>query len=356
MRRDLVTSLLAVVAITVVFGLAYPARRHRHLAGRLPRARQRLADRARRQASLGSRPVLGRRQGLSTRPYPALLPAAALDRHRATTRPRRPSPTSGPTARTRATTFAAQRSRGYLRARAALRPRPDARAGVPVDAVTSSASGVDPHISQANAAIQAHRIAAVRRLPLARVQQLIADNTDGRSLGVLGEPGRQRPRAQPRPRPGSLPMTAPQSPSTAAHPSSAARRSLMDRSILVPAVIDSLRKLDPRVQVRNPVMFVVEIGARDHHGRLADPALRRRPLGGGQRAGLVHVHGHGLAVADRRLRQPRRGARRGPRPRAGRQRCARCAPRRSRALRDGGDEAGVRARSAATSWSSRPAR
>lgn len=60
---------------------------------------------------------------------------------------------------------------------------------MPVDAVTSSASGVDPHISQANAAIQAHRIARVRRLPLARVQQLIADHTDGRFLGVLGEPG-----------------------------------------------------------------------------------------------------------------------------------------------------------------------
>ena len=40
-------------------------------------------------------------------------------------------------------------------------------AKVPVDAVTTSASGVDPHISKANAAIQAHRIAAVRKLPLA---------------------------------------------------------------------------------------------------------------------------------------------------------------------------------------------
>jgi K+-transporting ATPase ATPase C chain len=63
------------------------------------------------------------------------------------------------------------------------------RAKVPVDAVTTSASGVDPHISKANAAIQAHRIAAVRRLPLARVNKLIADNTDGRFLGVIGEPG-----------------------------------------------------------------------------------------------------------------------------------------------------------------------
>jgi len=60
---------------------------------------------------------------------------------------------------------------------------------VPVDAVTTSGSGVDPHISPANAAIQAHRIAAVRRLPLARVDQLIAAHTDGRLLGVIGEPG-----------------------------------------------------------------------------------------------------------------------------------------------------------------------
>jgi K+-transporting ATPase ATPase C chain len=62
-------------------------------------------------------------------------------------------------------------------------------ADVPADAVTTSASGVDPQISEANAQIQAHRIAAVRKLALARVQSLIAANTDGRSLGLLGEPG-----------------------------------------------------------------------------------------------------------------------------------------------------------------------
>ena len=63
------------------------------------------------------------------------------------------------------------------------------RADVPVDAVTQSASGVDPQISEANAEIQAHRIAAIRHLPLERVEELISDNTDSRSLGVLGEPG-----------------------------------------------------------------------------------------------------------------------------------------------------------------------
>jgi potassium-transporting ATPase KdpC subunit len=60
---------------------------------------------------------------------------------------------------------------------------------VPVDAVTSSASGVDADISKANAEIQAHRIASVRNLPLATVQKLIDQNTDGRSFGFLGESG-----------------------------------------------------------------------------------------------------------------------------------------------------------------------
>lgn len=60
---------------------------------------------------------------------------------------------------------------------------------VPVDAVTSSGSGIDPEISFANAWIQAHRVAAVRHIPLARVDRLIrqADNTQGG--GVFGQPG-----------------------------------------------------------------------------------------------------------------------------------------------------------------------
>jgi len=60
---------------------------------------------------------------------------------------------------------------------------------IPVDAVTTSASGIDPHISPANAALQSRRIAAVRHLPLATVQTLIDQNTDGRGLGFFGEPG-----------------------------------------------------------------------------------------------------------------------------------------------------------------------
>ena len=60
---------------------------------------------------------------------------------------------------------------------------------IPVDAVTTSGSGIDPDISPANARLQSHRVAAIRHLPLATVQRLIDQNTDDRSLGFLGEPG-----------------------------------------------------------------------------------------------------------------------------------------------------------------------
>ena len=64
-----------------------------------------------------------------------------------------------------------------------------ADAAVPADAVTSSCSGLDPHISVANASIQAARVARTRGLPLEKVQALIAASTDGQGLGFLGEAG-----------------------------------------------------------------------------------------------------------------------------------------------------------------------
>ncbi|HEY7396821.1 MAG TPA: potassium-transporting ATPase subunit KdpC [Gaiellaceae bacterium] len=60
---------------------------------------------------------------------------------------------------------------------------------IPVDAVTTSGSGIDPDISPAYAALQSHRVAAVRHLPLATVGRLVRQSTDGRSLGFFGEPG-----------------------------------------------------------------------------------------------------------------------------------------------------------------------
>ncbi len=60
---------------------------------------------------------------------------------------------------------------------------------VPADAVTRSGSGLDPHISSANAGLQAPRVARARGLSLAQVRALIDQNTTGRDLGLLGESG-----------------------------------------------------------------------------------------------------------------------------------------------------------------------
>jgi K+-transporting ATPase ATPase C chain len=65
---------------------------------------------------------------------------------------------------------------------------PGNTAPVPVDLVTASASGLDPHISMAAARYQAARVARVRGLDAAAVQRLIDANTEGRDLRVLGEP------------------------------------------------------------------------------------------------------------------------------------------------------------------------
>ncbi|MEU7057388.1 potassium-transporting ATPase subunit C [Streptomyces sp. NPDC046197] len=59
---------------------------------------------------------------------------------------------------------------------------------VPADAVTSSGSGLDPAISPAYAELQAHRVAVKNHLPLAQVEKLVKDHTQGRTLGFIGEP------------------------------------------------------------------------------------------------------------------------------------------------------------------------
>jgi len=63
------------------------------------------------------------------------------------------------------------------------------KAPVPADAVTGSASGLDPHISPENAALQANRVAKARGLSLEKVSELILQNTDPAGLGILGDPG-----------------------------------------------------------------------------------------------------------------------------------------------------------------------
>ena len=65
----------------------------------------------------------------------------------------------------------------------------DTNAPVPADAVTASASGLDPHISLRNAELQTPRVAKARSLSEDKVRELIRANTDSANLGILGEPG-----------------------------------------------------------------------------------------------------------------------------------------------------------------------
>jgi K+-transporting ATPase ATPase C chain len=173
MRKDLIRSSLAVVVFTVLLGLAYPlvitgvaqvAFPHK-ANGSLDGDRSTLLG----QAWEGARYFQPRPSATG---YSASL--TAFGNH-------------GPNQRS-TRDLTRQNLKAYIK-----RERPyDSEltaARVPPDAATFSASGVDPDISRANAAIQARRVAAVRRLPLARIRRLVAQNTDGRGLGVFGEPG-----------------------------------------------------------------------------------------------------------------------------------------------------------------------
>jgi len=180
MIRIALRSVLAVVVLTIAFGLVYPA---------VMTGFAQLAFSSKAQGSLITRDgkVIGSKlaaQEFTGKQYFHVRPSATVPPYNAG-----------------ATTFAnlgptnpdlAKNVR--LQARAILKLERPYNPGmtihdIPVDAVTTSGSGIDPQISPAYAQLQARRVAGVRRLPLSRVQQLISDNTDGRSWGFFGESG-----------------------------------------------------------------------------------------------------------------------------------------------------------------------
>lgn len=207
MKRDIITSVIAIVVFTVLLGLVYPFAiwgvgqlafsgnangQQIHLGGKLVGSK--LIGQ-----SFGT-PVLERsgkpkevKGAMVTQPDPRYFQS-------------RPSATEGGADNAAASTFSnhgpnsvkteeadAENIKAYLELNTAPNKQPYdpglTAAGIPVDAVNSSASGLDPEISQANAWIQAYRIAAVRRLSLATVDGLIAKYTSGRGLGFSGELG-----------------------------------------------------------------------------------------------------------------------------------------------------------------------
>jgi len=179
MRKDLISSLVAVVALTAIFGLAYPL----VITGVSQVVFPGRADGS--QVKRDGKVVGSRLLGQDFSKDPALFqtrPSATGDNPAATA-----FSNLGPNSKDLKDAIT-ENADAYLK-----RERPYnaglTKAAIPNDAVQTSASGVDPHISLANARIQAGRVAARTGLPKARVLALVKDNTDDRSLGFLGEPG-----------------------------------------------------------------------------------------------------------------------------------------------------------------------
>ena len=104
-------------------------------------------------------------------------------------------------------------------------------------------------------------------------------------------------------------VAAPENPPSVAASSERRAVSLFQPDIVRRALLDSVLKLDPRVQIRNPVMFVVQIGAVITTVSWLAAGVRRRLAGRRPRARLVHIRDRRLVVADGHLRQPRRSFR-----------------------------------------------
>jgi K+-transporting ATPase ATPase C chain len=202
MRRDIVTSIIGIVVFTVLLGLVYPLLITGISQGVFPGNAngQKVYVNGKLVGSriIGqsfAKPVIGKngkpeeKKGeLVTEPDPRYFQS-------------RPSATEGGAYNAAASTFSnrgpndklteeadAENIKSYLELNTPYDPELTV-AKIPVDAVNTSASNLDPEISQANAWIQAHRIAAVRHMSLRAVDDVISKYTDARGLGFSGEPG-----------------------------------------------------------------------------------------------------------------------------------------------------------------------
>ena len=162
MKRTLLTSALAVLVFTAIFGLAYPL----VVTGVAQVAFGANADG---NPDLIAKDTKGDPRYFQPRPsQTGYDPKATFFSNR------------GPNSSS-ASSFYRDQAAAYREMNDGAQP--------PIDAVTTSGSGVDPHISEENAAIQARRVARERGLPLQRIQELVRESTDGRFLGLFGEPG-----------------------------------------------------------------------------------------------------------------------------------------------------------------------
>jgi K+-transporting ATPase ATPase C chain len=180
MRRQLLTGLLMTIAMTVLVGLVYPFAMtgvaqvlfHDRANGSLVEADGRVVG----SSLLGQNFVL--KDGSPDPRYFQPRPSAAGDGYDAMASG---GSNDGPSSETLLTNVS-ERVAAYRKFNGL-----SGSTNVPVDAVTASASGLDPDISLANARLQAARVAGARKLSLEQVQNLVDDHANGRPWGVLGE-------------------------------------------------------------------------------------------------------------------------------------------------------------------------
>jgi len=207
MRRDIVTSVIGIVVFTVLLGLVYPL----FITGVSQVAFPGNANgqQIKVDGKLVGSKIIGQNFGtpvLEKNGKPKEVKGAVVTEADPRYFQTRPSATEGGTDNAAASTFSnhgpnsvktKEADEENVKAYLELNTAPNKQeydsgltaAKIPVDAVNSSASGLDPEISKANAWIQAYRIAAVRHVSLATVDGLISKYTSGRGLGFSGEPG-----------------------------------------------------------------------------------------------------------------------------------------------------------------------